>query len=185
MCSFAHVCCVYSICLPFTVQHSRRRSSKPQPPVPRGSSMTNYLMDQWSTASAKDASQVVNIWRPKLRDAEGRILKKLRCLDFTLEQPPRRISDLDKDSQDVVGRHTVFDICWSPRLTRSHYCQQLTLSVRLSVPMSVCHAPSNCFFLFFGRQFSIWHSTKRCSSIFDLGFLTPKIYSPKFAQNRL
>jgi len=25
----------------------------------------------------------------------------------------------------------------------------------------------------------MWHSTKRCSSIFDLGFLTPKIYSPK------
>jgi len=33
---------------------------------------------------------------------------------------------------------------------------------------------------FFGRQFSVWHSTKRCSSIFDLGPLTPKIYSPKF-----
>jgi len=25
----------------------------------------------------------------------------------------------------------------------------------------------------------VWHSTKRCSSIFDLGPLTPKIYSPK------
>ena len=33
---------------------------------------------------------------------------------------------------------------------------------------------------FSGRQFSMWHSTKRCSSIFDLGPLTPKIYSPKF-----
>jgi len=32
----------------------------------------------------------------------------------------------------------------------------------------------------FGRQFSMWHSTKRCLSIFDLGPLTPKIYSPKF-----
>jgi len=29
----------------------------------------------------------------------------------------------------------------------------------------------------FGRQFSMWHSTKCCSSIFDLGPLTPKIYS--------
>jgi len=40
---------------------------------------------------------------------------------------------------------------------------------------------------FFGRQFSMWHSTERCSSIFDLGSLTPKICSPKFAiaQNRL
>jgi len=28
-------------------------------------------------------------------------------------------------------------------------------------------------------------STKRCSYIFDLGPVTPKIYSPKFAQNRL
>jgi len=35
---------------------------------------------------------------------------------------------------------------------------------------------------FFGRQFSMCPSTKRCSSIFDLGPLTPKIYSPKFAQ---
>jgi len=33
---------------------------------------------------------------------------------------------------------------------------------------------------FFGRQFSMWHKTKRCSSIFDLGPLTPKIESPKF-----
>ena len=44
---------------------------------------------------------------------------------------------------------------------------------------------SNCFsFLFlngieplFGRQFSMTPSTKRCSSTFDLGPLTPKIYS--------
>ena len=32
---------------------------------------------------------------------------------------------------------------------------------------------------FFGHHLSMWHSTKRCSSIFDLGPLTPKIYSPK------
>ena len=32
----------------------------------------------------------------------------------------------------------------------------------------------------FGRQFSMWYSTKLFSSIFDLGPLTPKIYSPKF-----
>jgi len=40
---------------------------------------------------------------------------------------------------------------------------------------------------FLGRQFSMWHSIKRCSSIFDLGPLTPKIYSPKleFAKNHL
>jgi len=36
----------------------------------------------------------------------------------------------------------------------------------------------------FGRQFSMTPSTKRFSSIFDLGPQTPKIYSPKFAQNR-
>jgi len=45
------------------------------------------------------------------------------------------------------------------------------------------------FFLFFDgiepflrRQFSVNPSTKRCSSIFDLGPITPKIYSPKFDQ---
>ena len=30
---------------------------------------------------------------------------------------------------------------------------------------------------FFGRHLSMWHSTKRCPSIFNLGPLTPKIYS--------
>jgi len=36
-----------------------------------------------------------------------------------------------------------------------------------------------------GRQLSMWHSTKRRSSIFDLGPLTPKIYSPKFGTKSL
>ena len=48
-----------------------------------------------------------------------------------------------------------------------YYCQQLTLSVR----MSICHAASNWFFFYvsrwnraiFGCQFSMWHSTKYCS----------------------
>jgi len=64
-----------------------------------------------------------------------------------------------------------------------YYFLSLTL-----VCLYVCHAPSNQFFFcfsmesshFFGHQFSMWHSTKRCSSIFALGPLTPKIYSPKF-----
>jgi len=44
----------------------------------------------------------------------------------------------------LLVRHCVWhsNACWSLRLARSHYCQQLTLSV---CP-SVCHAPSNCFF---------------------------------------
>jgi len=65
----------------------------------------------------------------------------------------------------------------------------LLLSTIDSVCPSVCHTPSNCFFFFvsrfFRRQFSMCPSIKRCSSSFDLGPLTPKIYSPKFAQNRL
>jgi len=60
-------------------------------------------------------------------------------------------------------------------------------SVCPSVCLSVCHAPSNCFFFFvsrwnraiFGRQFSMWHSAKLFSSIFDLGPLKPIIYSQK------
>ena len=52
-------------------------------------------------------------------------------------------------------------------------------SVCLSVCMYVSVCLSRCSFI-------LWHSTKP-SSIFDLGPLTPKIYSPKFgtAQNRL
>ena len=64
-----------------------------------------------------------------------------------------------------------------------YYSQQLTLSQKLQI------APSFLFLdgieQFFGRQFSMTPSTKRCSSIFNLGPLTPKIYSPKFAENRL
>jgi len=70
-----------------------------------------------------------------------------------------------------------------------NYYQQLTLSVCLSV----CHKlqiASSVLFLdeiepFFGRQFSMCPSTKRCSSIVDLGPLMPTIYFPKFAQNHL
>ena len=62
----------------------------------------------------------------------------------------------------------------SPRLARSHYCQQLTLSVCPFVPLSVPLSGTplqiaSFLFLdgiepFFGRQFS-----KCPSSIFDLG----------------
>ena len=59
-------------------------------------------------------------------------------------------------------------------------------SVCLSVPMSVClsvtvlQIDSSFLFLgeiepFFDRHFSMCSSKKRCSSIFDLGPLTPKI----------
>jgi len=64
-----------------------------------------------------------------------------------------------------------------------YYCQQLILLVFC---LSLCHdrQTENCLCLcvlqitsflfldgiepFFGRQFSMWHSTKGCSSIFDL-----------------
>jgi len=71
-----------------------------------------------------------------------------------------------------------------------YYFLSLTLSVCMSICCSVCHGKlqiDSSFSLldgiesFFGHQFSMWHSTKRCFSIFDLGPLTPKIYSPKFA----
>ena len=57
----------------------------------------------------------------------------------------------------------------------------------MSVPLSVTplQIASSFLFLdgiepFFSRQFSMWHSAKRCSLIFDLVPLTPKIDSPKF-----
>jgi len=66
-------------------------------------------------------------------------------------------------------------------------------SVRLSVCLSRKNFKLILLFLFldgiepfFGRQ-SMWHATKPCSSILNLGPLTPEICSPKFAiaQNRL
>ena len=63
-----------------------------------------------------------------------------------------------------------------------YYCQQLTLSVCPSV--TKLQIASSFLLLdgiepFFGRQFSMTPSTKRYSSIFDLGPLTPKILLPK------
>jgi len=69
-----------------------------------------------------------------------------------------------------------------------YYFLSLTLSVCLYVCLSRCSFKSILLFCFsmesnhfFGCHLFMWHSTKRCSSIFDLGPLTPKIYSPKFA----
>jgi len=66
---------------------------------------------------------------------------------------------------------------WSPRLATSRW---LCLSVRMSVTNI---APSFLFLggiePFLGRQFIMTLSTKRCSFIFDLGPLTPNIYSPQ------
>ena len=74
----------------------------------------------------------------------------------------------------------------SPRLARS-----LLLSTTDYVCLSVCvcHAPSNCFFFFVSlwNRAIIWPSVlhvalyKTVFFYFDLGPLTPKIYSPKFS----
>ena len=66
-----------------------------------------------------------------------------------------------------------------------YYCQQLTVSDCLSVCPSVKKLQIASFLFldgiepFFGRQFSMCPSKKTFSSIFDLGPLAPKIYSPK------
>ena len=83
-------------------------------------------------------------------------------------------------------------LCWSPRLGWEsiifcHWllsvCPSLHLAICLSVTL-LLQIDSSFLFIdgiepFFGRHFSMWHSTKRCSLIFDLGPVTPKIYSPK------
>jgi len=66
-----------------------------------------------------------------------------------------------------------------------YYFLSLTLSVCMSV-MLLLQIASSFLFLdgiqpFFASQFSMWHSTKLFSLIFDLGPVTPNIYSPKFA----
>ena len=71
-----------------------------------------------------------------------------------------------------------------------YFCRWLCLSVYMSFCMSVCHgAPSNCFFFVSSWNRTIfWPSVlppcgtlQNCfSSIFDLGPVNPKIYSPKF-----
>ena len=61
-------------------------------------------------------------------------------------------------------------------------CLSLCLSRSFKLLLLFCFSMESSHF---GRHFSMCPSTKRCSSIFDLGPLTPKIYSPKFAQNRL
>jgi len=89
-----------------------------------------------------------------------------------------------------------YRLCWSPRLAKSHYCQRLTLSVCLSgCLMSVClSGPFNLLLLFcFWMESSHFLAVSSpCGTLqnvvlrfFYLGPLLPKIYSPKFAQNRL
>jgi len=80
---------------------------------------------------------------------------------------------------------------WSPRLAKSHYCQQLTLSVCLCA--FVCYTPSNCFFFFVCR----WNRAIFCPPVlhvalyktvfFDFWFmpLTPKIYSAKLSLHKI
>jgi len=80
---------------------------------------------------------------------------------------------------------------WSPRLAYIgvyyFFCRWLCLSVRLSRTnfRLILLFVSRWNWAIFCRQVSMCPSTKRCSSIFDLRPITPKIYSQKFAQNRL
>jgi len=93
------------------------------------------------------------------------------------------------------GRRHIRDFCHHSSGTRSVNKRLIRLSGMMSVCMSVTlllQIAISFLFLdgiepFFARQFSMWHSTKLFSSIFDLGPLTPKIYSSKFllAQNHL
>ena len=54
--------------------------------------------------------------------------------------------------QSVRTSETMFPWYWSLRLARSHYCQLLTLPLLcLWLCLSVCHAPSNCYFFFVCR----------------------------------
>ena len=81
----------------------------------------------------------------------------------------------------------VFVLLISAPSLRVYYCQQLTRSVCPDVPLSlclsVCHAPSNCFFFFvsrwsqaiFGRQFSMCPSTKLF--FLDFWFRPPKVHN--------
>ena len=70
----------------------------------------------------------------------------------------------------VIQQLSEFTAYWSPRLARSHYCQQLNLSVCPDVCLSQKIKIDKlillfCFSMesshFFGRQFSMIPSTKR------------------------
>ena len=75
----------------------------------------------------------------------------------------------------------VFRQCSSLHLARSllFFCHWLRPSVHLSVSLTQTHRAISWPPVFHDKNY------KSCSSIFDLGPLTPKIYSLKFAQNRL
>ena len=86
-----------------------------------------------------------------------------------------------------------FNICSMLISTPSlgvYYFLSLTLSICPSVCLSVCLSQTllllflflNGIEPFLGHQFYMTKTTKSCSSIFDLGPLTPKIDSPKFDQ---
>jgi len=92
------------------------------------------------------------------------------------------------DRSDSVVACSIFD----SRLSMSHYCQQLTLSVCLSVCLSQKLQIAFYFLSLDGIEpflevSSPWPPLQNVvfRFFFDSDPLTPKIYSPKFAQNRL
>jgi len=97
--------------------------------------------------------------------------------------------DLKKLFQHTFFKTTVVSIVYLHAEESITFCRWFCMCVCLSR----CSFKSILLFVsrwnraIFGRYLSMWHSTNRRSSIFDLGPLTPKIYSPKFAtaQNRL
>ena len=118
------------------------------------------------------------------------VLQQVLAIDDRVTPPSRE--------RVFFGQSAVWLLHFVPASTNSqgsvYYCQQLT--VCLSLCLDICPSvtllqiASTFLFLdgiepFFGRHFSICPSTNHCSSIFYLGPLTPKIYSPEFAQNRL
>jgi len=86
----------------------------------------------------------------------------------------------------VVGDNVSTFHTWeSTFLISAPIWESLTLSLSGCLSVTLLEIASFLFLggikPFFGHQLSMLHSTKCCSSIFDLGPLMPKIYSPKFS----
>ena len=86
----------------------------------------------------------------------------------------------------LLDEHGMLMFLISAPVLGVYYFLSLTLSVCPSVCLFVTNIASSFLFLdgiepFFGHQFFMTKTTKLFSSIFDLGPLTLKIYSPKCA----
>jgi len=89
------------------LQHSKHHRSESRSSTPgHGSGSAHYLMELWTTASAKEASAVVERWGRKVNETKKGKMEMLCRHDVALDLPEHRTSELEENERrKQVGLH--------------------------------------------------------------------------------